>query len=82
LSHDTDSQVNNRVKTTYESIVLAIINLNVRSLKYYRRVFCQFLDKLAIKFHVIISSEAWSTNIEFNHNILTDYDFHYPQSHN
>ena len=56
---------------------MSVFHLNIRSLYANHRALCQYLQLLSLKFEVIVLSEIWSYNIQFYHNILPDYKFHY-----
>jgi len=73
----TEYEFNNRTRGLRDSVELAVMHLNVRSLNCNHRALCQFMELLALKFDVIILSEIWSTNINFYHNIIKGYTFFY-----
>ena len=73
FSYVTDMEFYNKVYM----LKLSVIHFNIRSLNCNHRALCQFLELLVLKFDVIILSEIWSVNIDFYHNILPGYSFHY-----
>jgi hypothetical protein len=73
----TETQFNSNFKTLLNEVELAVFHLNVRSRNSHHRQLCQFLQLVCVKFDIFVLSEVWSYNIDFYHNILPGYSFHY-----
>ena len=73
----TEEHFNQKIYRMKSSVDMSVLHLNIRSLNANHRALCQYLQLLSLKFEVIVLSEIWSYNIQFYHNILPDYKFHY-----
>jgi hypothetical protein len=74
-------QFNKQLQNLTNYVELAVFHLNIHSLNCNHKASCQFLQLLETDVDVIILFDIWSTNIEFNCNILPGYSFHYQLSH-
>jgi len=75
--YSTDDEFNDLVKKTASSLELSIFHINIRSLNKNHRRLIYFLQSLDITFDVIVLSEIWNYNLDFYHNIFSDYCFYY-----
>ena len=74
--YSTDDEFNDLVKKTASSLELSIFHINIRSLNKNHRRLIYFLQSLDITFDVIVLSEIWNYNLDFYHNIFSDYCFY------
>jgi len=73
----TTEQLNSLAQRNRKNTILKIFHCNIRSLNANHTKLLEMLECCKFKFHVIILTEIWSTNIDFYSNLLDNYLFYY-----
>ena len=73
----TTEHFNNKFKRNKKDIALSIFHLNIHSLNSKQRALCIFIHLIEIEFDIIMLSEIWTHNLDFDHNIFDGYSLYH-----